>query len=211
MDSNLNQAVSTKQADGNANLAEKQPVALNDSDRAGSREDHLEDRIHQVLEQKLVSLLDEEGTNREIRWLRRQVNLSLGILVVLIFALGGVFTWFAYRQQMDEQTTTQPGATSAIAPADLERLDQLETQIQSQLQTLGDRLPENLSDSLSTNQDQLQAVSQQLETLETMLNNNQVALTEIETSIDELQQSLLLEDTTSSEPEEPELAPPDSR
>ncbi|MBE9103365.1 hypothetical protein [Vacuolonema iberomarrocanum] len=120
-------------------------------------------------------------------------------------------TWFAYRQQMDEQTTTQPGATSAIAPADLERLDQLETQIQSQLQTLGDRLPDNLSDSLSTNQDQLQTVSQQLETLETMLNNNQVALTEIGMSIDELQQSLLLEDTTSSDPEEPELAPPDSR
>jgi hypothetical protein len=210
MDSHLNQSVSTKQTGDNANLADKQSVALNDSDRTGSREDHLEDRIHQVLEQKLVSLLDEEGTNREIRWLRRQVNLSLGILVILIFALGGVSTWFAYRQQIGEQTTTQSGATSAIAPADLERLDQMETQIQSQLQTLGDRLPENLSDSLSMNQTQLQAVSQQLETLETRLNQNQEALTEIGTSIDELQQSLLLKDTTSPDPEGSERAP-DSR
>lgn len=165
MDSNRNQSVST------ADLANESPLALNDSDRTGSREDHLEDRIHQVLEQRLVSLLGEEGTNREIRWL------------------------------------TQSGGASAIAPADLERLEQLETQIQ----TLSDRLPENLSDSLNTNQTQLQAVSQQLETLETMLNQNQAALTEIETSIDELQQSLFLKDTTSSEPEEPELVPPDSR
>lgn len=203
MDNHLNQSVGTGQTDSNANLASEPPLAPNDSGHAVSREDHLEDRIHQVLEQKLASLLDDEGANREIRWLRRQVNWSIGILVVLIFALGGAFMWFSYRQQTREQTVTQPVAPGAIAPADLERLDQLEAQIQ----TLGDRLPENLSDSLSKQQDQLQAVSQQLETLEATLNKNQGVLTEVDASIDELKQALLLKDSTSSDLAQPELAP----
>ena len=145
-----------------------------------------------------MSLLDEESTNREIRWLRRQVNWSLGILVMLIFALGGTFTWFAYRLQTQEQTVTRPVDSSVITSADLERIEQLETQIQSQLQGLGERLPENLPDILSKNQDQLQTLSQQLETVETTVNKNQEALTQLETSVNELKQSLFLKDSTSS-------------
>ncbi|MBE9141406.1 hypothetical protein IQ254_30155 [Nodosilinea sp. LEGE 07088] len=57
MDNHLNQSVGIGQTDSSANLASEPPLAPNDSDRAVSREDHLEDRIHQVLEQKLVSLV----------------------------------------------------------------------------------------------------------------------------------------------------------
>lgn len=198
MDEQLNQSAGTGRNDNNVNLIDQHPSALREVDQPGAREEHLEDRIHEVLEQKLVSLLDEESTNREIRWLRRQVNWSLGILVMLIFALGGTFTWFAYRLQTQEQTVTRPVDSSVITSADLERIEQLEAQIQNQLQGLGERLPENLPDILSKNQDQLQTLSQQLETVETTVNKNQEALTQLETSVNELKQSLFLKDSTSS-------------
>jgi len=192
MNDRPNQSHDTEQTTDQAAAANGQNSALATGDRPGSREEHLEDRIHQVLEQKLISLLDNESTNREIHWLRRQVNWSIGFLVALIIVLGGAFTWFAYRLQTRVQPTSQTAAPSEIAPEDLEQLEQFQTEIQSQIQTLGDRIPENLPETLSTNQDQLQSVSERLATMESAVNENQQSLTDLETSVNDLNESLQL-------------------
>lgn len=192
MNDRPNQSHDTEQTTNQAAVANGQDATLATDDRSGSREEHLEDRIHQVLEQKLISLLDNESTNREIHWLRRQVNWSIGFLVALIIVLGGAFTWFAYRLQTRVQPTPQTAAPSEIAPEDLEQLEQFQTEIQNQIQTLGDRIPENLPETLSTNQDQLQSVSERLATLESAVDGNQQSLTDLETSVEDLNQSLQL-------------------
>ncbi|MGJ3253615.1 MAG: hypothetical protein ACFE0J_21135 [Elainellaceae cyanobacterium] len=192
MNDRPNQSHDTEKTTDHAAVANGQDATLATGDRPGSREEHLEDRIHQVLEQKLISLLDNESTNREIHWLRRQVNWSIGFLVALIIVLGGAFTWFAYRLQTRVQPTPQTATPSEIAPEDLEQLEQFQTEIQNQIQTLGDRIPENLPETLSTNQDQLQSVSERLATLESAVSENQQSLTDLETSIEDLDQSLQL-------------------
>lgn len=163
-------------------------------DRQASREQHLEDRIHHVLEQKLISLLDNESTNREILWLRRQVNWSIGVLVVLILAMGGVFTWFSYRLQTQLQSTEGSAATTAIAPSE----SQLSA-LSDQINALNERLPENLEATLTNNQQQLQSLSEQLNTLSTEVTSNQQTLTEMEQSVQELNEAMLLneDDATS--------------
>lgn len=163
--------------------------STNGGDRPATREQHLEDRIHQVLEQKLISLLDNESTNREILWLRRQVNWSIGFLVVLIVMIGGAFTWFAYLLRTDPPTI-QTDPSAAIAPIDEERL----TAIEAQLQTLNGRIPEDWSTALSANSEQLQTVSSQIEAVSESVGKNQQALTNLEASLQSLEDSLLLKE-----------------
>jgi hypothetical protein len=171
------------------------PSPGNGHDLVSSREEHLEDRIHQVLEQKLISLLDNESTNREIIWLRRQVRWSIGFLVILIIILGGAFTWMAYLMR-----TNPPGqeaaSSTAIAPLNTERLDALEAQIQM----VGDRIPENLSTTLTTNKEQLQALSNQLNALSDDIAKNQQTLTNLETSMQSLEDSILIKENEAEEP-----------
>ncbi|MEO0406475.1 MAG: hypothetical protein AAF289_03895 [Cyanobacteria bacterium P01_A01_bin.135] len=161
------------------------PVSLDDKgERSGSREEHLEDRIHQVLEQKLVSLLDNESANREIIWLRRQVNWSIGFLAVLILIFGGAFTWFAYLMRTNPPTI-QADSSTAIAPFDAERLE-------AQIQTLSEQIPDDFPATLTANQEQLQMLSEQLNTLSNGITKNQQTLVNLESSIQALEESLLL-------------------
>lgn len=168
----------------------------------GSREEHLEDRIHQVLEQKLISLLDNESTNREITWLRRQVRWAFGFLIILIIILGGAFTWFAYlmRTNPDPQASQDTASSAAIAPLDAEDAERLEA-IETQLQTLGDRIPENLSATLTTNKEQLESLSEQVSALSDDMAKNQQTLTTLETTLQSLEDSLLPKENGTDEPE----------
>lgn len=162
----------------------------NGGESPSSREAHLEDRIHEVLEQKLISLLDNESTNREILWLRRQVNWSIGFLVVLILMFGGAFTWFAYLMR----TNPPNGQTGVSSTIGADRLENLETQVQQ----LSDRLPEDLSGTLTSNQEQLQTLSEQISALSSDVDKNQQTLTNLDVSIQDLEDALLLKEEESS-------------
>ncbi|NJL39414.1 MAG: hypothetical protein HC840_31620 [Leptolyngbyaceae cyanobacterium RM2_2_4] len=126
----------------------------------------LEGLAQEILELKLVFLSDAENFGREIDQLRRQVGSLTGLLVAAIAILAGTLTWLTFSLKSDQgQLSRQLEAIAADAVA-IERIEQVETQLES----FSESLPNSLAADVEMNQAQLATLEAQISELTTSVN-----------------------------------------
>lgn len=159
----------------------------------------LEGLAQEILELKLVFLSDAENFGREVDQLRRQVSNLTGLLVAAIAILTGTLTWLTFSLKSDQgQLSRQLEAIAADAVA-IERIEQVENQLES----LSEELPDSLSENIEANQAQLKTLETQISELTTSVNTRRQTIAILAKAL----QDLINEEETSSEAPAPTAAP----
>ncbi|NBD33679.1 MAG: hypothetical protein GVY17_12130 [Cyanobacteria bacterium] len=149
--------------------------------KASAQELNVEELVDRALERKQTL----QDTNR----LRSQVGWLTGFFVIAVILFGGGLGWVAYRLQVQQRQIADQNATS---PETLERIQQLE----SQIETLSQQVPDL---------QRIESLEEQLDQLTTTVNENQQAMQQALEETDTLDVQRGLEESIPSESEDSAL------
>ncbi len=127
-------------------------------DAQSAMSERLDELAQELLELKLVYLSDTDTVKREVETLRGHMYWLTVALIGVITIASGSMSWLALSLRSDQAQLTRQVESIASETVPVERMNQLEAQIN----TLGDRLPDNITANIQTNQEQLQDLERRI-------------------------------------------------
>lgn len=123
---------------------------------------HLEDLAREVLELKLATLSDADHYGREVEKLRNQFIWLTGIFILAIAILGGTLAWVTFTLKSTQEQLVERVDSVTANRVRVEQIEELEENLRS----LQEQLPETIARDVATNQEQLSEVQADLNSLQ---------------------------------------------
>jgi uncharacterized protein YPO0396 len=161
---------------------------------------HLEDLAREVLELKLATLSDSDHYGREVEKLRNQFIWLTGIFILAIAILGGTLAWVTFTLKSTQEQLVERVDSVTANRVRVEQIEELEENLRS----LQEQLPESIARDVATNQEQLSEVQADLNSLQRRVTTRQETLGIFLRALQDLVSESTPEASAPAEPETPE-------